>query len=275
MLPASASPIEIEPFFLEGEQGALFCLYLHPAASKDKHSERAGILYLPPFAEEMHKSRRMAALQARAFAAAGHAVLQLDLSGCGDSTGDFSQASWQQWLRDARLAYDWLAAHSNGAVQLWGLRSGASLAVELASRLPAPTRLLLWQPMLNGETLLKQFLRLKTTSEMLSQGAAQNSTETLRTRLEAGETLEIGGYGLSATLAKELAARRLSDFTPAAPVRWLEVGASEQLAPASQRVIEQWRAAGVTVEAHSIAGDPFWQTAEISVCPRLLAMSLP
>jgi len=33
----------------------------------------------------MNKSRRMAALQARVFAAMGFGVLQIDLFGCGDS----------------------------------------------------------------------------------------------------------------------------------------------------------------------------------------------
>lgn len=45
---------------------------------------RGSIVYIHPFAEEMNKSRRMAALQARALTLAGFAVLQLDLIGCGD-----------------------------------------------------------------------------------------------------------------------------------------------------------------------------------------------
>ena len=40
------------------------------------------------WAEEMNKARRMAALQARLLAENGYAVLQIDLHGCGDSSGD-------------------------------------------------------------------------------------------------------------------------------------------------------------------------------------------
>ena len=79
----SQASFEIEPFFLDGKQNSLFCIHLYLAGVTCKGS----ILYLHPFAEEMHKSRCMAALQARHFAQAGYAVLQVDLTGCGDSSG--------------------------------------------------------------------------------------------------------------------------------------------------------------------------------------------
>ena len=77
-----------EALFLPAEPGFRFGLYFPPCSTQP----RGGVLYCPPFAEEMNKSRRMAALQARAFAKAGYGVLLLDLYGCGDSSGDFSDA---------------------------------------------------------------------------------------------------------------------------------------------------------------------------------------
>ncbi|MBK8384562.1 MAG: hypothetical protein IPL11_02315 [Candidatus Accumulibacter sp.] len=41
-----------------------------------------------------NKSWRIVPLQARALATAGYAVLQIDLMGCGDSSGDFGDATW-------------------------------------------------------------------------------------------------------------------------------------------------------------------------------------
>ena len=188
----SQASFEIEPFFLDGKQNSLFCIHLYLAGVTCKGS----ILYLHPFAEEMHKSRRMAALQARHFAQAGYAVLQVDLTGCGDSSGDFADATWQAWLNDARRAHDWLSSRHAAPVSLWGLRIGASLAVELASTLPDIEQLLLWQPVVNGEQYLNQFLRIKLAGEMLSQGQAQNGTKALRASLEAGSNIEVGGYML-------------------------------------------------------------------------------
>ena len=76
-----------EPLFIETGDRRLFALY-HPAAG----DARGSVLMLPPFAEEMNMSRRMSYLTGRAFAAAGYDFLSLDLTGTGDSSGDFAGA---------------------------------------------------------------------------------------------------------------------------------------------------------------------------------------
>ena len=64
--------------------------------------------HLPPFAEEMNHSRRMATLQAHRLAALGIDVLVVDLFGTGDSAGDFADARWETWQEDAKAAVAWL-----------------------------------------------------------------------------------------------------------------------------------------------------------------------
>jgi len=80
-----------------GQRFAL--LYTPEPATK----QRGAVVYVHPFGEELNKSRRMAALQARAMASAGYSVLQIDLLGCGDSTGDFGDATWEAWLADCAI----------------------------------------------------------------------------------------------------------------------------------------------------------------------------
>ena len=133
--------------FLEHQGRKLFYLLLEPA-NVQAHSS---ILYLPPFAEEMHKSRRLVACQARELAAAGYNVMLLDLTGCGDAGGDFVDASWQIWLQDASFAIQTLTERHPGLLMLWGLRLGALLACELAQGRSDIHKLVLWQPVLNGE----------------------------------------------------------------------------------------------------------------------------
>src|SRR5687767_10614876 len=71
------SPMRTEAMFLPVPHGGRrFCLFHTPQGAV-----RALVFYIHPFAEEMNKSRRMAALQARSLAEAGFAVLQLDLLG--------------------------------------------------------------------------------------------------------------------------------------------------------------------------------------------------
>src|SRR5665647_3289851 len=117
----------------------------------------------------------MAALQSRALAQAGYAVLQIDLLGCGDSSGDFGDATWQGWVSDVVQGCHWLRSQSNfqcaGSGQrplwLWGLRAGCLLAVEAARQVGEPCNFLFWQPPAAGKPLLQQFLRLKVAADLL------------------------------------------------------------------------------------------------------------
>jgi exosortase A-associated hydrolase 2 len=232
-------------------------------------------VYVHPFCEEMNKARRMAARQSRRLAAAGHAVLQIDLFGCGDSSGELRDARWHTWKRDVGAAIGWLKARVGGPVSLWGLRLGATLAADVA-RDPGlgVEHLILWQPVGSGELFLRQFLRLRLAAEMLAEGAAQSGVRELREALARGSPLEIAGYDLHPQLAAEIEALRLADLVPAAKrVHWLEVvaQAEPELGPASRRTLAAWQAKGLDVRAAAVTGEPFWSTLEITECEALLA----
>ncbi|PZO19649.1 MAG: hydrolase 2, exosortase A system-associated, partial [Burkholderiales bacterium] len=155
-----------QAFFLPTPTGQRFCLF-HPAQGLRR---QGSVLYLHPFAEELNTTRRVVAQQARALAQAGFAVLQIDLKGCGDSEGEFADTTWDAWLEDAQLAHHWLAEHAPGPRWLWGMRGGTLLATALAARLSHPTHLLLWQPVINGQQMLQQFLRLHAAGQWLTDG---------------------------------------------------------------------------------------------------------
>lgn len=258
-------------FFLPVGPGNRFCIY-HPAVHNG--SPDRGIVYVHPFGEEMNKARRMAALQSRRLAAAGYAVLQIDLYGCGDSDGDFGDATWDAWRADVRAAVAWISERMPEPVSLWGLRLGATLAADLAREPELHVdRLVLWQPVASGEQFLAQFLRLHLAAEMLAEGAAQTGVRDLRAALARGESLEIGGYELHPELASAIESLKLAELVPAVKtVQWLDVSAQPEprLSPASQRAVEAWRAKGLAVQAAAVTGEPFWATPEITDCKTLL-----
>jgi len=265
--------IRIEPFFLPTEAGRLFCVSLLPA----KNTPHAALLYLHPFAEEMHKSRRMSALQARRLAMAGYAVLLLDLTGCGDSWGDFSDARWDRWVDDALCAVHWIRETSGDVpLLLWGLRLGAVLAVEVSAQLPEVKGVMLWHPVTNGELFLNQFLRIKLASEMLTEGRAQTGTRQLRERLRSGEPVEVGGYMLSPSLAKSIGSLRLDTMTPPRQSIWIDIVADAQspVPPASDKISKKWVDQGCRLLSIRVKGDSFWLTQEITECPELLEVTL-
>lgn len=258
--------------------GHRFCLF-HEA---DNSPARSLIVYVHPFAEEMNKSRRMAALQARAFAQAGHHVLQIDLLGCGDSSGDFGDATWQAWVNDVVQGCQWLRHRSTmpgaelklPALWLWGLRTGCLVAVEAARALDTPCNFIFWQPPASGKPLLQQFLRLKVASDLIG-GQAKGAMEALRLQLAAGESVEIAGYCLPPSLAAGLEQSQLVPPLADAGLQrleWFELSTrpDAQLSPISAKTFALWQTDAMAARSHVVNGPAFWQTSEIEDAPALI-----
>lgn len=213
----------------------------------------------------------MAALQARSLSEAGYAVLQIDLCGCGDSDGDFSDATWETWLDDGMLGYRWLRSQTDAPLHLWGLRSGCLLAASFSERLQETANFVFWQPVVSGKQHWQQFMRLKLAGEIAS-GGGKDVMEALKRQLESGQNVEIAGYTVSPLLVDGLQKADLMPKGPAGRVNWLEISLREEagLAPASLRFMEQWKAVATSVDARVVPGPAFWQTAEIEDAPALI-----
>jgi exosortase A-associated hydrolase 2 len=251
----------------------------HAPRSRTAHSV---VVHVHAFAEEMHKARRMVALQARRLAAAGCAVLQVDLQGCGDSEGDFGDASWEGWLGDVREACDLaLLRHRETWPSgpeprrwLWGLRAGCLIASAVAAGRPDPWNLLYWQPPPSGRHVLQQFLRLKAVAAIGGDDSG-SSVEASRARLAHGHWIDVAGYRLSPSLAQGLEHAGLAQPPSGARAVWLELSQrpAAGLLPASAACLERWRAAGCEVESEVVSGPAFWCTAEIEDAPQLLTVT--
>ncbi len=262
----------MKPVFIPSSQGRIFGLYHPPQADAPDHGD---LIFVPPFAEELNRSRHVVATQARDLAARGCGVLILDLFGTGDSDGDFADGRWDIWLDDIAAGARWLRAQGRDRIGLWGLRLGATLAVAAAGTIAgACTRLVLWQPVTDGRVFLTQFLRIKIAADM-ARGQPGPTTSDLRAALEAGETIEVAGYDLGPDLAQAIDALRLAELTPppGCPVAWFELVTSDEtpLSRGAARVIETWRQAGHEVTAQTVVDAAFWTFLEREWAPRLVA----
>jgi exosortase A-associated hydrolase 2 len=237
------------------------------------------VLYVHPFAEEMNKARRMAALQSRALAQAGFAVLQIDLLGCGDSSGDFADATWGDWVADVLQGAQWLRQQYTAPLWLWGLRAGCLLVNQAAAQLQGTVHQLYWQPPPAGKVLLQQFLRLSLASGMLDDAPNASGTKTKptdpRQQLASGQNAEIAGYSLQPSLATGLEQAQLQPpASTGAHARcvWLETSTRNPAVwlPATEAALARWRQTGHAVHAEVVAGPAFWQTQEIEDAPALL-----
>ena len=262
----------LEAFFLSAASGRLFCLLHKP---DDEAAAKGAVIYVHPFAEEMNKSRRMAALQARAMASAGYFVLQVDLLGCGDSSGDFGEATWESWVENLVEAGAWLQARTGVELWWWGLRAGSLLAAAAAGRIGQPCRMLLWQPVILGKQHLQQFMRLKIAGDLLG-GGAKGAMDGLKQQLADGAPVEIAGYLLSPAMASGLEKAELAVPEAVRRLELIEISSSADrgVSPALGARLEKWRAGGVDVRAVSVTGPAFWQTSEVEECPDLIGISL-
>lgn len=261
------------PQFLTVNGRRLFALLIEPTGLC-----HGAMLYLPPFAEEMNRCRSHVVGQARALAAAGWRTLLLDPFGTGESDGRISDANWQLWLDDAIAAARWLQALGPQPFTVWGLRTGALLACDVAASAQVQVaQLLLWQPVVDGKLFINQTLRLRIASQMVS-ATERETTEQIRSRLAAGEVIEVAGYPLSGGMADSIAARQLDGRGLPASTRiaWLDVvaKAEQPLAPASRRVLDALAALGLPVRSATVACPMIWQLHERADAPALVAATL-
>ncbi len=265
-----------ESFFLKTDFGDRFCLYHAPHPNKEC---RGVFIYVHPFGDEMNKSRRMVALQARAFAAMGFGVLLMDRFGCGDSNGEFGNARWDIWKQDLGIARSWLENRVTAPVSLWGLRLGALLALDFArSSANIIDKIILWQPVISGELFLTQFLRLRLANEMLSGGLEKTTgTQAMRSSLAVGERLVVAGYELTSDLTVAIdSLRAIKLLVPKVPVHWFEIvsESGRTMPPAGAKVVRAWEKEGSNPQVHLVPCVPFWATQEISECPELISATV-
>jgi exosortase A-associated hydrolase 2 len=198
-------------------------------------------------------------------------VVQRDLYGCGDSSGDFADASWAAWLDDVDA--ELRQTDTSRPVWLWCVRAGALLASAALVGRPH-VNLLLWQPVTAGARHLQQFLRMSTGARVL--GAGKGTESSPAQSLRAGAAVEVGGYMLDPALAVGLEQSSFdlpADF--AGRIVWFELLSDQppQVSPAAMQAVERLRARGIEVEIEAVTGPAFWQTQEIEESEELLRRS--
>ena len=235
---------------------------------------RCTVLHVPAAFEEMNKSRRTVALQARAFAKLGILTVVYDAAGTGDSSGDHGDATWDIWRRNASDMFAWLATAERAPVCVWGLRLGGLLATGLVSNGTLDARaLILWQPVFSGSAYVNQFLRLAATQDVAANSGARSEAPTVKAELAAGRSVDVAGYALHPDLVRGAAACTLqAQSPPVCAVVWRECSpVPAELSPMAAKLAASWRNAGTRVDAECIGGPSFWAAMEIEEAHALIA----
>lgn len=262
----------LKPHFLDTGEGRIFALAHIPVRQCGP-----AVLIVPPFGEEMNKSRRMMTELSTLLVDRGRPVISVDLFGTGDSEGEFADATWTRWRIDVRNVAVWAAANGWAVGAMVGIRLGCALAIESASTLdPTPGHAIFWQPVVSGSRYLDQFLRLGVAAA-IARGRANVSVSEYRKRLASGQTLEIAGYPITPILAAELdlIGHDSASTMPFKTLDWLEVGRgdSSNLPVASQSAVTALEKSGATIRTCVVNGAPFWGSTEIVVIPELITLT--
>ena len=242
---------------VDGSKGRLFCSLRLPVEA----FRGPAVLVVPAFGDEMNKTRRMLTVMGRRLNMAGIGLINPDLSGTGDSEGRFVDASWDQWLIDLQEIENWALRERIDVVGLVGVRTGALLAGQFAktrNRAPLATTVL-WQPVDQGDTFVKQMLRLRTVSRAVSTGERETVEELLE-RLEGGEHLMAGGYQLTGCLIDRLRSSGLADLVSPALGALLRIDVTRLAHRCGREVATT---GGCAVEHLTCLGEPYWNSTEI------------
>jgi pimeloyl-ACP methyl ester carboxylesterase len=191
------------PFFFRRGQAQLFGLVHAPLGS----ASPLAFVLSHSIAEEKLWSHRVMVSMARALASRGHAVLRFDYMGAGDSSGETPDTSLESHLADLAAACVELRRRQPQVerVGIVGLRFGASIGALFAestegAALLGDAPLVLWDPVLDGESYFQELLRSNLSTQLAVYGKVQETREVLQERIRAGGTVNVDGYEIGKAL---------------------------------------------------------------------------
>jgi exosortase A-associated hydrolase 2 len=176
-----------------------------------KGNIKSGMVFCSPLAEEKVRTVRVMVSFARVLASMGIAAIMFDYYGDGDSEGNFEDATFDDRLEDIKYVYKFFRDKcSLEKVGILGLRWGATLAGHLADSL-SPDILILWEPIIDTEKHLYDFLRLNIAAQMLVSGKVLKNRDELAKDLEVGGTVGIEGYAITSEFYKSAKQLKMTD----------------------------------------------------------------
>ncbi|RYF66752.1 MAG: alpha/beta fold hydrolase [Comamonadaceae bacterium] len=164
------------------------------------------VLVCQPFGQESIRAHRLMRVLADRLARTGVSVLRFDYYGCGDSPGDDVDGELEGWRRDVGVAHDELKRLSGATHVVWlGARLGASIAVMAArSGRSDPTRLLLWDPIVDGALYLAHLRERHVDALERSFVVPDPAWRRQLARAPGSVVDELLGYEISPTLYQQL-----------------------------------------------------------------------
>lgn len=172
-----------------------------PVVERGPENAPIRLLIVPPLFEEMNRCRQAMADIGRRLADNGIASLLPDLPGTGDSSAALEAVRWGTWCDSVQsLAAMWRATH------VLALRGGSLLT----NALDVPVFHL--APITSGDRIWRDLVRARITAD---REAGRDTTRAmLEDAADRGQTVELAGYALPASLVTVLRAATIDAPAP-------------------------------------------------------------
>jgi exosortase A-associated hydrolase 2 len=219
----------------------------------------------------------MVAEQARWFARQGLSCTVLDFYGTGESPGDLTDATVAIWQQNIAETIQQLLARHPADIYLWGCRLGALIGFDFMQKnSDAIHKLLLWQPIPDGKTLVKQILRQRSAAQIQKGEKIQPGADRSG-RPAPGDIIEVAGYRMGADLLASIEQldMRAATHIPAMDIFWFEHSADDgaDVGGRTMAVVEHLQQLSSGVALQLFAGEPVWQLHKRASCEALLAQT--
>jgi pimeloyl-ACP methyl ester carboxylesterase len=148
----------VNPFYFGSSKRPLFGIH-HPPKSDVQRN--LGVVLCPAIGQDYMRTHRGLKQLAIQLSKSGFHVLRFDYFGTGDSAGESTEATIEQWIDDVGDAIDELKdAASVRQVSLVGIRLGAAVAAQAAHGHPEVSSLVLWDPVVTGPAYVEELTSL-------------------------------------------------------------------------------------------------------------------
>lgn len=262
--------------FWQGCQGNNFIYVQHGSNNATPQPTKGAVVVLPPFAEEMNKSRHLLSSVMRQLATTGYSCFLLDNYGTGDSEGDLDVATTTIWRADLQHLLRQLVdegfkqlsfiAVRFGALQLFDLLNHSGLTLPVA-------QVVLWQPIFDVNKFWQQFVRIKVAEAMTA--GKKISQQDIEQQLIHGETIEIAGYPVSPAFYHSLL--QLNSSIPCSLeqscLSWFETSQLDNMAQPVQKQL-QLLEQQCPVNFVLLKAEPYWQTNELASADKLINLTV-
>ncbi len=255
-------------------------LFLAHYSPLDQSADKVGkhvVVLVPPFAEEMNRSKRMYVLCARLLANSGLDALCFDYSGTGDSSGKWGEFSYDNWVSDLQDVYHFSKSLASD-VSFIALRFGALIVADaIAAKQLSVKKCLLWDPLESGDVLTRQLVRMKIAAAM-TDNAKKITSQSVMQMMENDGYMESAGYHISQSMFRDINDKKLASMIPAlcdnVNMHWMS--SAKPSAKGNVWLANSFKQEALTsqqmsnLHMHALGDVKFWMQQEVTIAPRML-----